>query len=223
MDTQICTEGSVDTISPVKRYVFLTADIETDSLEIADAEILEIGASLIRQPLYPLDCASTYASFVYHRRVPSEVTTLTGIDTRMTEKAKPFDQVCNEFIKWLETVKEATHADYVLLLFHNGNQFDVPILQKMLKRYSMSMPEWVMCADSYEMVESICHQTFPFGKRSLKALSHAMNIAHPPHRALGDAECLAGIIQRIPKFTSFHKETIDEWFVYTAQRISKKQ
>jgi DNA polymerase III epsilon subunit-like protein len=222
MDTDVCVEGSANlATTPNKRYVFLTADLETDSLDVDAAEILEIAATLTRQPLYPLSCEPSFTALVHHGHVPLEVTTLTGITALMVATAKPFEQVCSEFVEWLQRCKDSTHADNVVLIFHNGHKFDVPILQKLLKRCGARLPEWVLCGDSYEMVESICHQTFAYGKRSLRALSLAMNIVHPPHRALGDAECLAKILQAIPRFTTFRKETLDEWFIYTARTICK--
>lgn len=104
-------------------------DLETTSLSIHDAEIVEIAAIAFnfdgRTRIGPC-VVDTFQSLVKPVFNNPNAVKIHGITDFMLRDAKPFDQILPEFLKW---IGESTTDDFIWI-GHNIRKYDLPILNR---------------------------------------------------------------------------------------------
>ncbi|CAH0718011.1 unnamed protein product, partial [Brenthis ino] len=79
------------------------------------------------------------------KMIQDETTTITGLNNDLLEHQSPFNEnafrVINGFLNILKKP--------ICLVAYNGNWFDFPILKRQLDNLNVTLPEEVMCADSF--------------------------------------------------------------------------
>ncbi len=173
---------AVEIVHGVKDYSlddeYVVFDIETTGLNATNDRITEIGAVLIKNGAV-LD---RFSSFVNPQMsIPPKIVELTSITDAMVADAPTIDVVLKEFLAFV--------GDRVLVA-HNAN-FDIGFIkQKSIEcNYSFD-PVYI---DTVEMSRALLPE---LKKHKLNIVAEHLGVSlEGHHRAVNDAECLAGIFQ----------------------------
>ncbi len=148
-------------------------DTETTGVKVDQDRITEIAAF---DPIQN----RTFEKLVNPRiPIPAEASKITGITDDMVKDAPPFSEVAQEFIDFCE-------GD-VILIAHNNDNFDYPLLTHEYKRANVELPEW-RYVDTLKWSRKY-RPDLP--KHSLQHLREIHGIpANNAHRALDDVVIL---------------------------------
>lgn len=176
---------------------FVIVDLETTGQAPEINEIIEIGAVLVEKKRNVLKATKHFASLVKpYGEIPAIITNITGIDDTLVEKAPRFQDLVDEFLKFL--------GDAVFVA-HNAI-FDLRMLNIALKRYGFA--EITNPVIDTQDLLAIAYPTMP--SHRLADVIQALDIkVKDRHRALADAEATATVlIDTLSKIDSLPTEII---------------
>jgi predicted DnaQ family exonuclease/DinG family helicase len=161
---------------------FVIVDLETTGQAPEINEIIEIGAVLVEKKNSKLKVTKKMQSLLRpYGEIPPVITTITGIDDSMVEKAPRFQDVAEKFLKFL--------GDAVFVA-HNA-VFDLRMLNIALKRYAFA--EITNPVIDTQDLLSIAYPTIT--SHRLADVIEVLNIkVKDRHRALADAEATAKVL-----------------------------
>ena len=159
---------------------YVVFDLETTGLEASKDEIIEIGACKIVNGRID----ETFSTFVKpNRRIPKEITQLTGITDEMVKDAPTINYVMPDFYKF---------CDGAIMVAHNV-QFDIGFIYNMGKKLSYNFTNQLM--DTIEMAKA----KLPGLKNyKLGTVVERLNIVlDNAHRAINDATATAKVFIKL--------------------------
>lgn len=158
---------------------FTALDIETTGREVTSAQVIEIAVVRVRGG----QVVEEYSTLV-KPRVPIEpgATATHGISEEEVADAPFFEAV------W-EHIRGFCGTDVVIA--HNGNQFDFPIIRRMAAELSLEGADTLTTYDTLPLARELRE-----GSAKLEDIAKAMGIdAGQSHRALDDTRTLAAVFQ----------------------------
>ena len=162
---------------PFQDYVAF--DVETTDLDAAECEVLELAAVRVRGRV-PV---AQFNQLIRTRRpVSPAATAIHGYRDADLVDQPTFDEVWPEFLGFVG-------AD--LLVAHNGQQFDVPVL----RRLAAELPglEGLVFLDTLPLARSLLDES-----ARLEDLAHRFGVSvGRSHHALDDAGALAGVLRHL--------------------------
>lgn len=161
---------------------FVIVDLETTGQAPEINEIIEIGAVLVEKKKSGLKITKRFESLIRpYGEIPPIITSITGIDDSMVEKAPRFQDVAADFLKFL--------GDAVFVA-HNA-VFDLRMLNIALTRYVFTEVANPVI-DTQDLL-SIAYPTI--SSHRLADVIEVLNIkVKDRHRALADAEATAQVL-----------------------------
>lgn len=149
---------------------FIYYDTETTGLKIGEDRIIEIAA-------YNPVTGATFESFVHPGvPIPPDATKIHNITDEMIKDAPAFDAVFQAFSRFCGTE--------VILIAHNNDSFDKPMLIAELTRFGLAPPQEWQWLDSLKWARKY-RSDLP--RHTLQHLRETFGIkANTAHRALGD-------------------------------------
>lgn len=155
-------------------------DTETTGVRVDKDRIIEIAA-------YDPAQDRSFVSFVNPgMRIPPESTAICQITDEMVKEAPSFETVGQAFIDFC--------GPNAILIAHNNDSFDKPLLQNELARCNITMPQWEF-VDSLKWARK--YRT-DLPRHSLQVLREAYGIpANQAHRALDDVMVLHQIFSQM--------------------------
>jgi DNA polymerase III alpha subunit (gram-positive type) len=127
----------------VSHTIYVVFDLETTGFSKERNYIIEIAAQILDHHGQTMEDA-TFSSLVKPPvRIPSFITTITGIDDYDVQSFPSFKEVGTDFVKYIiENMKqwEKNHflsCDCIVFVAHNGKIFDVPFLFQHFTRYEV--------------------------------------------------------------------------------------
>ena len=163
---------------------YVCFDLETTGLLKDDPRITELGAVRVRNGRV----SGTYGQLVNPGiPIPANVTRLTGIDDSMVAGSPTIAQALPGFLEF---------CGNDVLIGHNINQFDVPVIQLEAQRSGIKLRQY-QTVDTLPLSQALC----PGLKRySVAALIKTFGIATTEsHRAVDDAMQTAQIYEELRK------------------------
>ena len=143
------------TITPIKLEgaLYVVFDLETMGFSKDSHHIIEIATLILSPNGTPLfgheECR--FQSYIKPPNpMPSMISELTGITDSDTQNTPTFAQVAASFFNFIQVmttnyeVSNVTKIEQIILVAHNGKRFDVPFLQKSMKRYNVT-DLWLSC------------------------------------------------------------------------------
>ena len=168
--------------------VFVVFDVETTGLDSAKDEIIEIGACKIKNG----KIVEVFSTFVKpSKKIPAEITDLTGITDEMVKDAPTINYVLPDFYKFCYNATIVAH----------NLQFDMGFIHNAAKRFSYNFNNSTM--DTLEMSRSKIG-----GLKNYKLgtiVAHLGIVLENAHRAVNDATATAKV---------FIKLMQNYWFIY---------
>ena len=170
-------------------------DLETTGMSPVHNRIIEIGAVRIEHD----GSMSTFQTLVHPETTISyQITRLTGITNEMVANAPSFQEVCKEFLEFIDGSK---------LVAHNA-RFDLAFLMESLSR-TPDVPLWENGA--YDTLV-LSRKAFPgLPSYSLKNLKLALQLGEMvegnAHRALYDAEITMELFHKVMERLHNYGET----------------
>jgi DNA helicase II / ATP-dependent DNA helicase PcrA len=158
---------------------FTAVDIETTGRDTATANVIEIAAVRVRGG----EIVEEYSTLV-KPRVPIEpgATATHGITEADVAAAPPFEDI------W-PALRDFCGKD--VLIAHNGNQFDFPIIRRLARELRLEGAELLTTYDTLPLAREL-HE----GSAKLEDLAKRFEIdAGQSHRALDDTRTLARVFQ----------------------------
>ncbi|GAA3967388.1 exonuclease domain-containing protein [Allohahella marinimesophila] len=167
-------------VDPDQPYVVV--DVETTGGNAEYGRLTEIGAVIVQRD----DIVARWQTLINPgRRIPANITALTGITNEMVANAPPFEAIADDLRTFL--------GDSIFVA-HNV-RFDYGFIRQSYRRMEQSirMPQLCTCAmmkklkpglDSYSLKNLTAHFGIPLTQH---------------HRALSDAEAAAGLLKLINK------------------------
>lgn len=193
--------------------VVVVFDLETTGLSTKTDRIVEIAALVYTArgtaSLSRPDLKDHFSQLVNPGKAISvEASVITGITQEMVASEPKFGDVIPEFMNWVDTHREASNSEHVLLVAHNGKRFDVPVLRHEMKRHGAQMPNFWMFADSLLLLRNML-STRPGGPERFSLADLVTHFGIPPpeaqHRALDDVKALSNVISAFfQNTTSIH-------------------
>ncbi|MBZ7987873.1 3'-5' exonuclease [Campylobacter canadensis] len=174
----------------LKQQVFCAVDIETTG-SCKSGEIIEIAAVKIKNN----KIIDEFSTLIYNDNVPSEITELTGINTKMLENAPQIEEALYKFRKFIENsvfVAHNVNFDYSFLAKESIKYLNAPLLNQKLCTIMLSRR---------------CIKLEKYGLNSLKEM---LNISSIHHRALSDALACAMVLIFCINKLAFKTKTTQE-------------
>lgn len=171
--------NKMDYNSPMsKRAIYF--DTETTGLDTNNDRIIEIAA-------YDPVRDKTFCSFVNPNiPIPPEIVRICNITEEMVKDAPDFTKVGADFLAFCE-------GD-VVLIAHNGQRFDLPLLEQECKRSSLELPKFPLI-DTLVWAKKF-RPDLP--KYTLQYLRQTYGIAeNNAHRALDDVIVLKSLFEKM--------------------------
>lgn len=184
----------------LKQQIFCVIDIETTG-SYKNGEIIEIAAVKIKNN----KIIDTFSTLIYNENIPSEITELTGINTKMLENAPKIEEALYKFRLFIKNcifVAHNVNFDYTFLAKESINHLNAPLLNQKL------------CTI---MLSKRCVKLEKYGLNSLKKM---LNINSIHHRALNDALACAMVLVFCIDKLAFKTKTTQELLDFSAS--SKK-
>lgn len=152
----------------MKNKSFIFYDCETTGTNVEKDLIIEIAAC-------KSDSEETFSSLIFvDRQIPSEATQIHGISNDDIKDSPVFPEVFLQFKEF---------CDDNVLVAHNNDLFDLPILKNECLRHNLEMPNWIFI-DSLKWARKYCPHV---PRHSLQYLRQAFNFPkNRAHRALDD-------------------------------------
>ncbi len=152
----------------MKNKSFIFYDCETTGTNVEKDLIIEIAAC-------KSNSEETFSSFIFvDIPIPNEATQVHGITNKDIEKSPIFSEVFFQFKEFC--------GDNVLVA-HNNDGFDLPILKNECIRHNLEMPNWTF-VDSLKWARKYCPH---LPRHSLQYLRQTFNFPkNQAHRALDD-------------------------------------
>lgn len=159
----------------MKNETLIFYDCETTGLNVEKDLIIELAACRA-------DSEETFSSFIFiNEPIPQEASQIHGITNEEIKDAPIFSEVFLQF-------KEFCGNN--VLVAHNNNSFDYPILKNECLRHNLEFPQWTFL-DSLKWAKKYCPH---LPRHSLQYLRQAFNLPkNQAHRALDDVITLKKI------------------------------
>lgn len=179
-----------------KPYRPIFYDTETTGIKTDRDRIIEIAA------FDPIEKKS-FCKFVNPQiPIPKEASDITHITDEMVKDAPTFNVIGKEFIEFC--------SGKVILIAHNNDSFDAPLLKNEMTRSGLKQPEWLFL-DSLKWARKY---RFDLPRHNLQFLRESYNIpANQAHRALDDVMVLYEIFTYLT----------DDLSIYTVYELMQQQ
>lgn len=207
------------------KYAIVCADLETTGLNTETCEIVEIAGYVHTPPkeseaLYTQCLTNAYFSELVRPtdgKIPETANVIHGISENDVAYIPPFRTRMMQFITFLTAVKLAASADFVVLVFHNGFRFDLPVLRRECKNCNLKIPSWLLASDTLPMLDHVFIGKFgnSKGKKALSTLAALYAIKEPDHRALQDSKTLSCVLDALGK-----RVEVVEWLIANSQAFN---
>lgn len=163
---------------------YVCFDLETTGLLKDNPRITELGAVRVRNG----KVSGTYGQLVNPGiPIPAKVTRLTGIDDAMVAGSPTIAQALPGFLEF---------CGNDILIGHNINRFDVPVIQQEAQRSGITLREY-RTIDTLPLSQALCPD---LKNHSVATLIQAFGIATTEsHRAVDDAMQTAQIYEELRK------------------------
>ncbi len=185
---------------------FAVVDIETTGLAPEINEIIEIGAVLLEEKGRKLKIIKKFDRLIKpYNEIPPIITSITGIDDSMVQKAPRFQEVASEF---LDFIGDAVFVAHNVL-------FDLRMINIALQRYSFPIIN-NPSLDTQDMI-AVAYPTM--SSHRLTDVIDELDIkVTESHRALADAEATAEVLQKtLVKIRALPMEIILQMYKLLAQ------
>ncbi len=160
---------------------YVTFDLETTDRDVAECEIIEIGAVKVRGGVV----TERYQTLVRAARpISASAREVHGYSDEDLHEARPFAQIWPEF-------REFVGSD--VLVAHNGQRFDVPVLRRSAK--SLGGIDALVFFDTLPLARSLYQDS---ARLTDLAARFAIDTDRA-HHALDDAETLAAVFRELGK------------------------
>ena len=151
-------------------------------------EIIEIGAIKLDEQFNIIDEYSHYVKPRLYKRLHYKIRDMLNYDETTLKKARPFDIVCREFIKWCGD-------DYT---FCTWGPLDLTNLQQNMDYYYLKKLPYPLKFYNIQEMFSCAHQDYPKTCKLEKAVSLLnITIDKPFHSAINDARYTAFVLQKL--------------------------
>lgn len=162
----------------------VSIDLETTGLDVNTCKIIEIGA--VKYNLKTRE-TETFHNLIKVDSIPKHITALTGIDRNTLECEAAED----EKIALASLLAFCGHES--LLIGHNINRFDLPILNFALRKNRLKPLSSTRAWDTL----SRFRKDHPGRKASLREVCNFYGLEHVEnHRALGDAQSTLRVFKK---------------------------
>lgn len=150
-------------------YRAIFYDTETTGIKVDQDRIIEIAA-------YDPEKNLSFCEFVNPGTpIPKEASDITNITDEMVKEAPTFEEIGKKFVEFC--------SGKVILVAHNNDSFDQPLLENELKRCNLQAPEWLFL-DTLKWARKY---RYDLPRHNLQFLREAYGItANQAHRALDD-------------------------------------
>lgn len=169
----------------MKDVVYSVIDTETTGLSSTYNQIIDVAVVSIRNG----KVINKYETLVNpHRKISNFISTYTGINNKMLEKAPDFSEISYELKDLI---------DKTVIVAHNA-LFDINFLVSEFKRTNTDLKGNYLCT------VKTCRKLYPsFKKYNLDAVTKNFGIQiKERHRAMGDAEATAEVFLKMRKENS---------------------
>lgn len=162
-------------------------DTETTGIRTDRDRIIEIAA-------FDPKREKNFCAFVNPEiPIPKEASDITHITDEMVKDAPTFHEVGKQFIEFC--------SGKVIMIAHNNDSFDQPLLNNEMKRVALQTPDWLYL-DSLKWARKY---RFDLPRHNLQFLREAYNItANQAHRALDDVMVLYEIFSQLTDDLPIH-------------------
>lgn len=165
---------------PVTSIPLIFFDLETTGLKVQEDRIVEIAA-------YNSTTDQHFVCLINPGcPIPEGASKINGITDEMVAKAPPFPVAAQGFVDFC--------VGNVILIAHNGDNFDLPFIKAEFKRHNLPMPEWTTL-DSLKVAREFRKGLSSYKLQDLRKIYGIQ--ADNPHRALGDVRVLHQVFSHL--------------------------
>ena len=166
-------------------------DLESTGLNYFHENITEIGA--VTQD------NQTFQTFVNPLKpIPTKITELTNITNEMVQYAPNPENAVRLFLEFIVSV---SNGKQIVLIAHNGNNFDHLFLKRYFKQYNIEVPD-IIYFDTITLSKYIAPKR---ESHSLRNICKYYNITQEnAHRADDDARCLKLVYDHMTQLPFTH-------------------
>jgi DNA polymerase III alpha subunit (gram-positive type) len=186
-------------------------DFETTGLNIFHDDIIEYALL----DLHTGDSINSFVQLKNKREVSKFITKLTSITTNMTKNGELVDVAANNVHNFI--CKHSRKNEKVVLVAHNGDAFDFPLMKRLMSENAIEMDRKVEYFDTMRFAQILMPRLFSFRQANLCKVFKITNDAE--HRAIGDVACLSKIYERLATMYSTRPSTIQDHLDFVYQKI----
>ena len=166
-------------------------DFETTGLNLYHDDIIEYA-------LMESESGTSINAFVQLQKkteVSEFINKLTGITTDMTKRGVTVEEACRNIKTFING--HAKRGESVVLVAHNGDNFDFPLFKRMMNENSTRIMHKILYLDTVKMAQLILPRMFSYKQVNLCKLFKIKN--EQEHRAIGDIIALKKVHVRLAK------------------------
>lgn len=189
-------------------------DIETDGVDIATAQIIQLAAVAVDSGFREVDSFSRLIRFDVAKASPEALKINHYDPARWAKEAKPATDALVDFTQWSKPYQDQTRISkggrpYKVgtLAGYNAARFDFPILQRHCKAGDIFLPFDLRVRDAMLVAMSVCDFTGVTPKDfKLGTIAELFKVdVENAHDALSDVRTTIGIMRRFSEFFSVGK------------------
>ena len=172
-------------------------DFETTGLNIFHDDIIEYAILETKSKSFQ----SEVIKLQKKRKVSDFITKLTSITTEMTENGVDMEKAIENLVGFINN--HSKKGENIVMISHNGDAFDFPILRRLLKENNMVLERKVKYLDTLRFAQVLLPRLFRYNQANLCKVFKIVNESE--HRALGDIQALEKIYTALSKMHSKSK------------------
>ena len=172
-------------------------DFETTGLNVFHDDIIEYAILETKSKSFQ----SEVIKLQKKRKVSDFITKLTSITTEMTENGVDMEKAIENLVGFINN--HSKKGENIVMISHNGDAFDFPILRRLLKENNMVLERKVKYLDTLRFAQVLLPRLFRYNQANLCKVFKIVNESE--HRALGDIQALEKIYTELSKIHSKSK------------------
>jgi len=189
-------------------------DLETDGVDIATAQIIQLAAVAVDSGFREVDSFSRLIRFDVAKASPEALKINHYDPARWAKEAKPATDALVDFTQWAKPYQDQTRISkggraYKVgtLAGYNAARFDFPILQRHCKAGDIFLPFDLRVRDAMLVAMSVCDFTGVTPKDfKLGTIAELFKVpVENAHDALSDVRTTIGIMRRFSEFFAVGK------------------
>ena len=186
-------------------------DFETTGLNVFHDDIIEYAILETKSKSFQ----SEVIKLQKKRKVSDFITKLTSITTEMTENGVDMETAIENLVGFINS--HSKKGENIVMISHNGDAFDFPILRRLLKENNMVLERNVKYLDTLRFAQVLLPRLFRYNQANLCKVFKIVNESE--HRALGDIQALEKIYTALSKIHSKSKIDILKQIDYIYNKI----